>query len=89
MREEMSLVHVALYTAAGEVADTERTLEVRRRSMLQADVETSVHLCLLHLSTASCPPPPACADPVIRLSTQPLLAWMCFDIALKVLTYGF
>ncbi|TNN84891.1 hypothetical protein EYF80_004936 [Liparis tanakae] len=28
MREEMSLVHVALYTAAGEVADTERTLEV-------------------------------------------------------------
>lgn len=59
MREERSLVHVPLYPALGEAADTERTLEVRWRSILQADVETSVHLCLalLLLLTTSCESP--------------------------------
>lgn len=68
MREERSLVHVPLYPALGEAADTERTLEVRWRSILQADVETSV--CCRFCSYWPLPASPRCADLVISSSQK-------------------
>lgn len=62
MWEERSLVHGPLYIAVGEDTDTELTLEVRCRSMMLADVETSVHLCCPSWSYRPLPASPSCAD---------------------------
>lgn len=70
MREERSLVRDPLYTAVGEVAVTERTPEVSWRSVLQEDVETSVHLCWRCCSYRPHPACPHCADLVNRPSKR-------------------
>lgn len=87
MWEERSLVHGPLYTAAG---DTELTLEVRWRSVMPADVETSVHLCCHPWYYRPLPAnPPSCWPEEHPPWVLSRVAWLCSDIGLEVLTYGF
>lgn len=62
MWEERSLVYSPRYTTVGYDADTEVTLEFRWRSVMRADVETSVYLCCHSWSYRPLPASPSCAD---------------------------